>query len=96
MTSYRIIDNVINTSESACKHQTLINQDGVFNFAYYKYVILRAPFFLLAMTIKQARKVLGKEADKFSDEEIERFIDVATFLKDLFFVMHQKQTSPKL
>jgi len=48
------------------------------------------------MTIEQARKLLGKEAENLSDEELQRDIDVATMLKDLFFdqlVKDRKKTS---
>lgn len=36
-------------------------------------------------TIKRIRKLLGKEAQNLTDEEIQRDIDTATLLKDLFF-----------
>jgi hypothetical protein len=37
------------------------------------------------MTIKQARKIIGVLSDNISDDEIERDIEAATLLKDLFF-----------
>lgn len=36
-------------------------------------------------SIKKARNILGKTAQGVSDEEIQRDIDTATFLKDIFF-----------
>ncbi|MFC1654106.1 hypothetical protein ACFL1M_04635 [Patescibacteria group bacterium] len=37
------------------------------------------------MTIKQARKILGKASRDISDEQIKDDIRTATLLKDLFF-----------
>jgi hypothetical protein len=37
------------------------------------------------MTISHARKLLGKEAVNLSDEEVQRDIDAAEFLKSVFF-----------
>ena len=37
------------------------------------------------MTIKQARKLLGKMAEPISDEELEKEIQTANLLKELFF-----------
>lgn len=37
------------------------------------------------MTLKDARKILGKEAENLTDEELEKTIESATLLKDLFF-----------
>lgn len=56
--------------------------------------------FLLAklMTIKEARKILGKEAENLTDEEIALNIESAKFLKDLFFnnlTKNRKTTNTK-
>jgi len=40
---------------------------------------------MASLTIKQARRLLGKDADNISDALLEKEIEVATFLKDLFF-----------
>ncbi|OGK13846.1 hypothetical protein A2861_04520 [Candidatus Roizmanbacteria bacterium RIFCSPHIGHO2_01_FULL_38_15] len=37
------------------------------------------------MTIKEARKILGKDAINLSDQEIVRDMEMAEFLKNLFF-----------
>ena len=37
------------------------------------------------MTIKEARKILGKAGIGMSDSEVEREITIATLLKDIFF-----------
>ncbi len=37
------------------------------------------------LTVKQARKVLGIESSDLSDEEIEVEIEIASYLKELFF-----------
>ena len=37
------------------------------------------------MTIKAARRVLGKDAHGVSDADLKRDIGAATFLKDIFF-----------
>ena len=37
------------------------------------------------MTLSQARKVLGRDAQNMSDEEVQTHIEAATLLKDLFF-----------
>lgn len=42
------------------------------------------------LTINQARRVLGKDAQGVSDAELERDIETATFLKDLFFADYIK------
>lgn len=42
------------------------------------------------MTLKMARKILGKEAESLSDEKLEKIIDSATLLKDLFFDNYTK------
>jgi len=39
------------------------------------------------MTIKQARKILGKQSRGVSDKELQRDIEVAELLKSLFFNM---------
>ncbi|SRR5258706_16423777 len=38
------------------------------------------------LTIKRARKILGKSADKITDEELLRDIKAAEILKNLFFI----------
>lgn len=45
----------------------------------------KSGFFIGKMTIKQARTILGKLAIDISDEELEKDIEAATLLKDLFF-----------
>ena len=40
---------------------------------------------VIEMTIKQARKILGKQARNISDNQLQRDIGVAMLLKDLFF-----------
>lgn len=42
------------------------------------------------LTIKQARRVLGKDAQGVSDAELERDIEAAAMFKDLFFDYHTK------
>jgi len=37
------------------------------------------------MTLGEAKRVLGKEANDVSDEELEKEIEIANLLKDLFF-----------
>ena len=37
------------------------------------------------LTLKSARKVLGKAAQGISDEQLQKDIDAATLLKDFFF-----------
>lgn len=37
------------------------------------------------LTLKSARKLLGKDAQNVSDEELEKDIETAQLLKDLFF-----------
>lgn len=46
-------------------------------------------------TILEARKILGKLAKNLSDEEIQKDIDSATLLKDLFFekILHDRKMS---
>ena len=44
-------------------------------------------FLLLTMTIKEARKILGKQAQGVSDEMLEKDIEIAELLKNLFFNM---------
>ena len=48
------------------------------------------------MTIKEARRILGKEAIDVLDEDIEKDIEAATLFKDLFFnqlLKNRKQAS---
>jgi len=45
------------------------------------------------LTIAQARKVLGKDADGVSDTDLEKDIEAATFLKDIFFSKQIKKPS---
>lgn len=42
------------------------------------------------LTIKQARRVLGKDAHGVSDTDLMRDIETANLLKDLFFDYHLK------
>lgn len=42
------------------------------------------------LTIKQARRILGKDAQGATDTDLERDIETATFLKDLFFDNYTK------
>jgi len=42
------------------------------------------------MTLKMARKILGKEAESLSDEKLEKIIESATLLKDLLFDNYMK------
>ncbi|MGI5828421.1 MAG: hypothetical protein ACOX6V_05375 [Patescibacteria group bacterium] len=42
------------------------------------------------LTIKQARRVLGKDSQGVSDADLMRDIETATLLKDLFFDFHLK------
>ncbi len=44
------------------------------------------------MTIKQARKALGKDGEKLTDEEILEYINTAEVLADIFFDMWAKMT----
>ena len=39
------------------------------------------------MTVKQARKLLGKKAEGKTDEEIQETIEVGQFFVDVFFDM---------
>lgn len=47
------------------------------------------------MTIKRARKILGKIADNLTDEEIKRDIQTAEILKSLFFNNYLSQNKSK-
>jgi hypothetical protein len=47
------------------------------------------------MTIKQARTILGKEAEGISNEEIQRDIEAAELLKNLFFEMIKRLNKPQ-
>ena len=40
---------------------------------------------MATLTVKQARAILGKEAQDASDADLERDIEVASMLKELFF-----------
>lgn len=42
------------------------------------------------MTIKQARKLLGKDAQIVSDEELEKEIETARILKELYFNLNAR------
>lgn len=42
-------------------------------------------FYGNVMTLSQARKILGKIANNIPDDELQKEIDVALLLKDLFF-----------
>lgn len=43
------------------------------------------------LTVARARKILGKLSESISDEEIEKDINVAEMLKNLFFNQYLKQ-----
>jgi hypothetical protein len=43
------------------------------------------------LTLKNARKILGKDAHMVSDEDLEQEIDIAVLLKDLFFDNYIKE-----
>lgn len=49
----------------------------------------------LMLTIKQARKVLGKSSVNLSDEQLQKELEVASFLSELLFEKYflQKGTS---
>ena len=53
-------------------------------------------FASILMTIKQARKVLGKLSENISDEELEREIKAAELLKTLFFQNLNTSGTPQL
>ncbi len=40
------------------------------------------------MTIKEARKILGRKAKDLSDEELQQDIDAAELLKEIFFSLY--------
>ena len=42
------------------------------------------------LTLKGARKILGKSANGVSDEQLQKDIDAATLLKDFFFDTYLK------
>lgn len=44
------------------------------------------------MTVKKARELLGEEAEKITDEEIERDIETAKLFKNIFFEKIIKKT----
>lgn len=44
------------------------------------------------MTIKEARKILKKEGEKMTDEQVQEFINSASLFSDIFFDMWQKMT----
>ena len=46
------------------------------------------------MTIEKARKILGKVSESMTDEEIERDINTAIFLKEVFFGLITKENKP--
>jgi hypothetical protein len=53
-------------------------------------------------TIRKARRILGKSANGISDEQIQKDIDVAIILKEMFFDMQMRakkkssQTAPNV
>lgn len=49
----------------------------------------------MSMTIKQARKLLGKMAESLSDEELEKEIQSANLLKELFFILSARNQKTK-
>ncbi len=44
------------------------------------------------MTIKEARKILGKLANNLSDEQLKNEIEVVDFLSELFFAQTDKES----
>lgn len=42
-------------------------------------------FFFAKMTVKEIRRLLGKEEEHATDEELQRDIDAANMFKNLFF-----------
>lgn len=48
------------------------------------------------MTVQQARKILGKSSNDFSDEVINDFIHTAEILKTLFFDFIQESSNLQL
>lgn len=51
-----------------------------------------------SLTIKQARRILGNKAKNISDELLQRDIDTAELLKELFFdqmLANSKEKKPK-
>ncbi len=42
------------------------------------------------MDIKEAKKILGSEADGISNEQLEKEIDTANLLKNIFFSLQKK------
>jgi len=43
------------------------------------------------MTVNQARKTLGRDAESLSDQELQTEIEMADLLKDLFFQWYFEQ-----
>jgi hypothetical protein len=41
---------------------------------------------MATISVKKARKIMGKKSLKYSDEEIERIIDTAKLFKEMFFL----------
>lgn len=44
------------------------------------------------MTVKEARKILGKEEKKMTDEQVQEYINSASLLSDIFFDIWNKMT----
>lgn len=44
------------------------------------------------MTIEEARKILGQEGEKMTDEQVIEYINTANLLSDIFFDMWFKMT----
>jgi hypothetical protein len=50
---------------------------------------------MATLTVKQVRRILGKDAQGVSDADLERDIDVVMFLKNIFFDYYRKvRTNP--
>lgn len=48
---------------------------------------------MFTLTVSQARKILGKDAEGISDTDLEKDIETATFFKDIFFSKETKRPS---
>lgn len=48
---------------------------------------------MYSLTVAQARKILGKDAEGVSDTDLEKDIEVARLFKDIFFSKEIKRPS---
>ncbi len=48
-----------------------------------------------AINLRKARKILGKLAENISDDELEKELQTARLLKDLFFSFNTRNKKPK-